>query len=463
MLNILDLEYQPDSAHWFLPLARTPWAFLLDSTWPGSQAGRYDIATALPRVTFVTQNGITHIQRADGSREESGTDPLLLLRRELAQAGQAADPLPGIPFAGGVLGYFAYDLARRFTHLPPVVKAPDPLPEMAVGIFDGSIVLDHVTRTCRLLAQPTPSGDVWARDIQALLEQITPSAKLQEFHLTQSPQANTTRKNYQRAFAAVQDYIRAGDCYQVNLAMAFTAPCEGHPWPLYRALRRRNPAPYSAWLNFPFGQVLSSSPERFLALRDGRVETRPIKGTRARAADAGEDAARVRELANSAKDRAENLMIVDLLRNDLGKVCVPGSVAVPELFQVESFATVHHLVSTVTGHMAPGKDAIDLLAASFPGGSITGAPKQRAMEIIEELEPERRGVYCGAIGYLGFDGALDLNIAIRTLVCDGGHVRFWTGGGLVADSELEAEYQECMDKARALLEVLALFEPSREG
>ncbi len=458
--TIFDFLYQPDSSHWFQPLARTPWAFLLDSAWPGSTAGRYDIATALPRVTLVTRDGITHIQRADGSREESGADPLQLLRKELAQAGQAADSMPGIPFAGGALGYFAYDLARRFTHLPPVAKAPDLLPEMAVGIFDGAIVVDHAARTCRLLAQSTPAGEAWAKDIEALLNKTIPAPLVQEFRLTQAPQGNTTRKNYQRAFAAVQDYIRAGDCYQANLAMAFAAPCQGHPWPLYQALRQRNPAPYSAWLNFPFGQVLSSSPERFLALRDGRVETRPIKGTRARATDAGEDAARVRELAASAKDRAENLMIVDLLRNDLGKVCVPGSVAVPELFQVESFATVHHLVSTVTGHMAPDKDAIDLLAASFPGGSITGAPKQRAMEIIEELEPERRGVYCGAIGYLGFDGAMDLNIAIRTLVCAGGHVRFWAGGGLVADSEVEAEYQECMDKARALLDVLALFEPS---
>lgn len=464
MTTILDLEYQPDSCHQFSPLARTPWAFLLDSAWPGSSAGRYDIMTALPRVTLATHSGTTQIQRSDGSREESAADPLLLLRRELAQAGhlpgQVPDPAPGAPFSGGALGYFAYDLARRFTRLPAVVKAPDPLPEMAVGIYDGAVLVDHAARTCRLLAQPTPSGRAWASDIQALLKQPMPAGDAQAFRLSRAPQANFTQDHYQRAFAAVQDYIRAGDCYQVNLSMCFAAPCQGHPWPLYQALRRHNPAPYSAWLNFPFGQVLSSSPERFLAMRDGMVETRPIKGTRARAADAGEDAARARELAGSAKDRAENLMIVDLLRNDLGKVCVPGSVAVPALFQVESFATVHHLVSTVTGRLAPGKDAIDLLAACFPGGSITGAPKQRAMEIIEALEPHRRGVYCGAIGYLGFDGAMDLNIAIRTLACAGGQVRFCAGGGLVADSEAAAEYQECLDKASALRDVLAQFGPA---
>ncbi|MDQ4146663.1 MAG: anthranilate synthase component I family protein, partial [Pseudomonadota bacterium] len=215
-----------------------------------------------------------------------------------------------------------------------------------------------------------------------------------------------------------------------------------------------NPAPYGAYLNTPYAQILSASPEQFLKVHDGLVETRPIKGTSARSPDATQDRLAAAWLQNSIKDRAENLMIVDLLRNDIGKNCVPGSVKVPKLFSLESFATVHHLVSTVTGRLVPGRDSLDLLRGCFPGGSITGAPKLRAMEIIEELEPHRRGVYCGAIGYFGFDGRMDTNIAIRTLVHNKGSMRFWAGGGIVADSKLEAEYQETFDKVAAMLRLL---------
>src|SRR5690606_14358319 len=219
-------------------------------------------------------------------------------------------------------------------------------------------------------------------------------------------------------------------------------------------LRIINPAPFSAYLNTPYAQILSASPERFLRVVGGRVETRPIKGTRPRAGHARLDAEIIEALAASEKDRAENLMIVDLLRNDLSKCCAPGTVRVPRLFEVESFATVHHLVSTVTGELRADRDALDLLRGCFPGGSITGAPKLRAMQIIEELEPHRRGVYCGAIGYLGFDGGMDLNIAIRTMVYSRGVIRFWAGGGIVADSRLEDEYQETYDKAAAMLRLL---------
>ncbi|MEO7726326.1 MAG: aminodeoxychorismate synthase component I, partial [Burkholderiales bacterium] len=261
----------------------------------------------------------------------------------------------------------------------------------------------------------------------------------------------------------VLDYIQAGDCYQINLAQRFAAPATGDPWLAYQALRVINPAPYAAYLNTPHGQVLSASPERFLKLERRRVETKPIKGTRPRAGHPRVDAELAAELKASAKDRAENVMIVDLLRNDLSKNCEPGSVRVPRLFDVESFATVHHLVSTVTGTLRQGHDALDLLRGCFPGGSITGAPKLRAMQIIEELEPHRRGVYCGAIGYIGCDGNMDLNIAIRTLVYAGGSVRFWAGGGIVADSRLEDEYQETFDKAAAILKMLQQTAASQFG
>jgi para-aminobenzoate synthetase component 1 len=257
----------------------------------------------------------------------------------------------------------------------------------------------------------------------------------------------------------IQRYLHAGDCYQVNLAQRFAAPAQGDPWHAYRRLRRANPAPFGAYLAFDDCCILCGSPERFLQIRNDRVETKPIKGTRPRGRDPDEDRTLAEALRLSPKDRAENLMIVDLLRNDLGKVCAIGSVHVPRLFEIERYAHVHHLVSTVRGRLAAGRSALDLLRACFPGGSVTGAPKLRAMQIIEELEPHRRGVYCGSIGYIGVDGAMDTNIVIRTLVHSAGVARLWAGGGIVVDSDPEAEYRETLDKAAPLL---ALLEEMRQ-
>jgi para-aminobenzoate synthetase component 1 len=270
-----------------------------------------------------------------------------------------------------------------------------------------------------------------------------------------SVKSNLGKDDYARAFDRVQAHIAQGDCYQVNLTQRFSANVRGNAWHAYENLRRINPAPFSAFLQHPACRVLSSSPERFLKLTGEHVETQPIKGTRPRSADGRRDKALAEELRASEKDRAENVMIVDLLRNDLGKQCVPGSVSASRLFDVESFASVHHLVSTVEGRLNPGRHAADLLRACFPGGSITGAPKLRAMEIIESLEPQRRSVYCGAIGYIGFDGNMDTNIAIRTLLETGKKIHAWAGGGIVVDSQLESEYQESFDKAAAMLAVLS--------
>ena len=262
-------------------------------------------------------------------------------------------------------------------------------------------------------------------------------------------------EQYKTAFNKIKHYIREGDCYQVNLAKRFEIRAKGDPWHAYTLLRRQNAAPFSSFFSTPHLSIMSSSPERLLKLNQGHVETKPIKGTRPRDIDNPErDIALAGELQNSIKDRAENLMIVDLLRNDLGKVCQPGSIAVPKPFALESFATVHHLVSTITGKLADDESAVSLLRACFPGGSITGAPKLRAMEIIEELEPDRRGAYCGSMAYIGFDGNMDSNILIRTLVYNNNRLRFWAGGGIVADSDVEQEYQEVHDKAAAILNVI---------
>ena len=432
------LPYPDDALELFSPLAHQPWAQWLDS----AGCARYDIVVVAPQVTLVTRGGETTLCR-NGVCSVSGDDPLLLLRQELARYGTTQTRAP---FGGGAVGYFGYDLARRFEALPMHAADDLSLPEMAVGIYTWAVVIDHHERRCWL------AGDEAA--LQQWRQLTADRAPARAFSTTGPPASNMSAAQYTQAFDRVQHYLREGDCYQVNLAQRFCAAAQGDAFALFETLRRDNPAPFAAYLNFPFAQILSTSPERFLQLRARRVETRPIKGTRPRSADPAQDRALASALRDSAKDRAENLMIVDLLRNDLGKSCIPGSIQVPRLFEVESFATVHHLVSTVSGELAPGHDAIDLLRGSFPGGSITGAPKRRAMEIIEELEPHRRGIYCGAIGYIGFDGNMDTNIAIRTLVHAAGRICFAAGGGIVTDSSAAEEYQESLDKAAALLRVL---------
>jgi para-aminobenzoate synthetase component I len=458
--RIAELPYVADPARVFETLADQPWAVLLDSGRHDPAQSRYDIIAAEPWATLVTRAGMSEIRTSAGVRI-SPADPFLLLR-ELLQPMQA--PSAPLPFAGGAIGYFGYDLGRRLERLPNLAADDEQLPELALGLYDWAVVIDHLERRAWLAsAGRVASGEA---QFQALVERFSgePAERARApFRTHSSIQPSFTRAQYVAAFERIRRYIHDGDCYQVNLAQRFEVRASGDPWTAYQALRVMNPAPYSAYLNLPFAQVLSASPERFLALREGQVETRPIKGTRPRAGHPRLDAERARELRESAKDRAENVMIVDLLRNDLAKSCRPGSVRVPRLFEVESFASVHHLVSTVTGELAPGRDALDLLRGCFPGGSITGAPKLRAMQIIEELEPYRRGVYCGSIGYIGYDGAMDTNIAIRTLVHRAGHARFWAGGGIVADSVAAEEYQETLDKAAPFLRMMGSAGSVSEG
>jgi len=453
---LTELPYHEDSARLFEGIADLPWAVFLDSGRHHPAQSRYDILSAQPHIRLVTRGALTEIYH-DGI-ELSRDDPFALLRRALA-----IDPGCGgtLPFCGGAIGYFGYDLARRIERLPAVAEDAEGIPDMAVGIYDWAVIVDHLERRSWLVGQGRdPETDLKWTGLVRQFSVPSPERSRAPFRIHTPITSNLPHEAYARAFRRIRGYIHDGDCYQVNLAQRFCAGAGGDPWLAYQRLRIINPAPFSAYLNTPYAQVLSASPERFLKVAGGRVETKPIKGTRPRAGHARLDAELVEALAVSAKDRAENLMIVDLLRNDLSKSCALGSVKVPRLFEVESFATVHHLVSTVTGDLRPDRDALDLLRGCFPGGSITGAPKLRAMQIIEELEPNRRGVYCGAIGYAGFDGGMDLNIAIRTLVHSRGTIRFWAGGGIVADSQLEDEYQETFDKAAAMLKLL---QQSSEG
>ena len=430
-----ELPYRADPASYFAAVADLPCAAWLDSG--GMQ--HFDIITAAP-VKILTQ-------------QAGAEDDVPALRAAL---GPALPAIPDIPFAGGLLGYWSYDWSLALHGLTSS-QSGAALPEVQLGLYDWALVLDHSAARARLVSHRR------FRETPPLLSLLSARFRAPavlsppDFSIAGDIDFNFTPATYQRAFAQVKRYLHDGDCYQINLAQRFAARAEGHALAAYLALRKLSPVPYAAFLDFPGIQVLSASPEQFMRVENAQVATRPIKGTRPRGVDPEMDRALARDLATHPKDRAENLMIVDLLRNDLGKHCVPGTVNVPELFRVESYASVHHLVSTVTGLLLPGHHALELLRDSFPGGSITGAPKRRAMEIIDQLEPHRRGLYCGSIGYVGFDGNMDTNIAIRTLTYSDGQIQGWAGGGIVADSEWQAEYQETLDKAAPLLKVLRDF------
>jgi para-aminobenzoate synthetase component 1 len=443
------LPYTTDAANCYAAIADLPWAVWLDS----AGKGRYDILCAQPVATLITHGDRTEIIDDDGMRCSSD-DPFALLRRQL---GEPVAGMPDIPFAGGALGYCGYDLARRMMKLPEQAVQEGGGPDMAMGIYDWAIVFDHQQKSAQLVSQQRYA--ITRKQLPEILDRLCMAEKspADTFRVQGDVCSNFTPDSYAAAFAQVKSYLLAGDCYQVNLAQRFSAAASGDALGAYLALRRLSPAPYSAFLNLPQTQILCASPERFLRVQNGSVETKPIKGTRPRSSDAQLDRQLAEELCKHPKDRAENLMIVDLLRNDLGKSCMAGSVRVPKLFEVESYANVHHLVSTVEGRLASGRHALDVLRDCFPGGSVTGAPKQRAMQIIEQLEPHRRGIYCGAIAYIGFDGNMDSNIVIRTLVYAENEIFCWAGGGIVADSEVDAEYQETLDKASAMLKLLQQY------
>lgn len=446
-MRLVELDYSRDSTLLFSQIAAEPWSIFLDSGYPRIDSGRYDIMSARPYRTLVTYDSETRITEGEDVHY-SDEDPFALVKQQL---GERRINLSGFPFSGGALGYFSYDLGRRIEQLPALCRDDINMPDMAIGLYDWAVIADHHKRRTWLIAADGArfGTDEW-KDLQELFS--TEQTIQEGEHSVQSLMLNHTEKDqYTDAFKRIQNYIRDGDCYQVNLAQRFSIAVSGDSWSIYRQLRQSNPAPYACFFRLDQGCILSSSPERFISVANEQVETKPIKGTIRRSVYAYEDKALAEQLLESEKDRAENLMIVDLLRNDIGKNCETGSVMVPRLFALESFATVHHLVSTVTGRLAQGKHALDLLRGAFPGGSITGAPKLRAMEIIEELEAFRRTVYCGAIGYIGFDGNMDTNIAIRTLVHKDDRVYFWAGGGIVADSVSESEYRECYTKAEAIM------------
>ena len=436
------LPYRADPGDYFRRIRQAPGAVLLDAGRPLAQRGRYDLMSAWPMAELVPMP------------EESGNDFLQRLRDALQGLGQAEIPAhQALPFAGGLIGYLAYDFGRRLETFAEQNIDDQHLEDARFGLYAWALISDHQCETSVLMFHPAlPQSE--RQRLQALFE-AEPGDDQAAFCLHQPFRADIAQSTYCQAIERIQHYILAGDCYQVNFAQRFQAPCVGDPWAAYLALRQACPTPFAGFQNLGNGNaILSLSPERFLKVSDNQVETRPIKGTRRRGADTEDDQAQAHDLLASRKDRAENLMIVDLLRNDLGRSCRIGSVKVPQLFALESYPNVHHLVSCVTAELAPGKDALDLIAGSFPGGSITGAPKIRAMQIIDELEPTRRGVYCGSLLYLDVRGEMDSSIAIRSLLVKNGTISCWGGGGIVADSDWQAEYQESITKVKVLLETL---------
>ncbi|WP_110710615.1 aminodeoxychorismate synthase component I [Salinicola sp. CR57] len=457
-LEIADFPYTPDPGPLFERLHRRPGAVLLDSGRPDAPGGRFDILSSDPLATLTIDEGQVRCEPSIRLPDEPFAAQRALLDHAEAEwlphlpADLAARTAP-LPFLGGLIGHWSYSLASARDpsgHSSPRVDSrPGPkLPSARLGLYDWALIQDHEAQRSWLVATAERRQQV----MRWLHEAATPSQP--DFALTGPFVGDIDRAGYARRFQRVIDYLHAGDCYQINLAQRFTARFEGSTWKAYRRLRRATPTPYGGYLAWDDKAILSLSPERFIGVVDGQVETRPIKGTRPRGSTPDEDRQLAEELQQSAKDRAENVMIVDLLRNDLGRVCRPGSVKVPQLCSLESYANVHHLVSVVCGELASPAQPLDLLAAAFPGGSITGAPKRRAMQIIDELEPSQRSVYCGSLGYLDRRGHLDTSIAIRTVVADGDTLHIWGGGGLVADSDEEAEYRETLAKIGRLMQAL---------
>jgi para-aminobenzoate synthetase component 1 len=476
-----------------------PYLLFLDSAATRHPDAQYSFLAADPVLVVRSKGTTTEVRRREETHwSRVSGDGLAVARSYLPAA--PVEPVSGLPpFQGGLAGYIGYDWGAMLERLPAPRYDDLGIPDLVLALYDWVIAWDHRIGTAWLISTGLPDTGVTAarrarertelplerlrrpggypstggwparrhrgEGINDALAVPAPSFPVTGLEVADGLELRSTftHRGYLDAVARVREYITAGDIFQANISQRFESPLSEPTFELYRRLRQRNPAPFAAYLDFDDLAVLSASPERFLRLGESPrlVETRPIKGTRPRGLGPMHDAALGRALAESAKDRAENVMIVDLLRNDLSRVCRPGTVRVPELFALEHHPTVHHLVSTVLGELAPEAEAVDLIRAAFPGGSITGAPKVRAMEIIAELEPTRRGVYCGSIGYISTTGTMDTSIVIRTYLALRGRVYFQAGGGIVADSDVELEYRETIDKARGLIETLVESHQSR--
>lgn len=448
--------------------------FFLDSGMAHGRLGAYSFLGSDPFLVFKSKRDLIQLEWKDGRREQFKSNPFLALKDIFKKYDvparnpnpESRNPNKFPPFTSGGVGYFAYDLKSFIEDLPDTSLDDLMLPDCIFGFYDSVVICDNLNKKVYISSSGLPEMNLTKNRNRAkarlkefknkILEGRDGKARKDRNLLPCRLRSNFSKASYIEAIERAKHYIKKGDIYQVNLSQRFETELNEDPIELYLRLRAYCPAPFSAYLDFKDVKILSSSPERFLMKRGRYVETRPIKGTRPRGEDAPSDAALERELVNSQKDRAEHIMIVDLERNDLGRICEFGSVRPTEVFVLEKYSNVFHLVSTVAGRLKKGMGPVDCLMAAFPGGSITGAPKIRSMEIIEEIEPVKRSIYTGAIGYISFDGEMDTCIVIRTFVVKDRKAYFSVGGGIVADSDPEAEYEETLYKAQGLMRSLGL-------
>jgi para-aminobenzoate synthetase component I len=453
----------------FRALKDLPYSFFLDSSASDEKLGRYSFIGCEPFLVFKSKGGSITLDWQNGKKENFCTNPFTALKT-LFDKYHVHGNSP-IPFTSGGVGYFSYDLKHFTEKLPDISKDDLGLPDCIMAFYDAVIIYDNLKKKTYIASSGLPETEFdkmlyrRGRRIDHFLHKLSQNSPAQtRSSASDSPalKSNFTKDSYIKAIERAKEYIRRGDIYQVNLSQRFEARIDENPFDIYERLRKISPAPFAAYLDFDDVVILSSSPERFLLKREGRIETRPIKGTRPRGKNPFADYELAKELLASPKDRAEHIMIVDLERNDLGRISEYGSVKVEESVILEKYSTVFHLVSTVAGKPRKDVDPVDALLATFPGGSITGAPKIRSMEIIEELEPVKRSVYTGAIGYISFDGNMDTSIVIRTFLVKGDKIYFQVGGGIVADSDPKKEYEETIDKARGLMSSLGIAEHVKE-
>ncbi|HYF97680.1 MAG TPA: aminodeoxychorismate synthase component I [Coxiellaceae bacterium] len=442
-MPFIELDYQLDTAAYFQALAHLPYAIWLDSCRAYQNRGRFDIMSAEPKTLLKTKNRLTHIHH-NGLNHSSDESIFDLVKIELQKLPQLSFEIE-LPFSLGAMGYYGYDIGRQLEDLAESLARKHSLPDACIGIYEWSLVVDHEQQKTYLIGYDATK----LTEIASLIKE-NPSP-LNPFQLNTPFKADMTRAEYEQSFNTIRQHLIDGDCYQVNLCQRFSTSFSGSPLAAFLELRQKSPAPFAAYMTLDEGAILSLSPERFIQAKKTQVLTQPIKGTRARHHDPQLDQASAQALLASSKDHAENLMIVDLMRNDLSHSCKPGSIKVPKLFELQSFSNVHHLVSSIEAELASDQHPLDLLKKCFPGGSITGAPKISAMNIIEKTEKQPRSVYCGSLGYYSIDEQMDTNIAIRTLLCEGDRIYAYAGGGIVIDSDCEAEYQESLTKINNLL------------
>ncbi len=448
---IEEVTYYSDSSYYFEKIKHLEWPVFLDSCYqkdkPQSEYARFDIIAANPFIKIRAENGFTTVLSEDGAQQykKPSLDVLSNLMDHYSKPSSSS-----FPFVGGAIGYCSYELKLK-------TAKKNAIDTMMMGIYDWALIVDHFKKKTHIVSELLdPRTEAFVPELISIFNKGK-NKITQEFKIKNSVSDNLSFIDYKSKFEKVISYINSGDCYQINLSKKFEVNTSGDSWNFYKKFRDINKSPFMAYLLYDNFEILSGSPERFIKSQDGIVTTRPIKGTMARGANNELDKKNAHKLLNSVKDQSENLMIVDLLRNDLSMNCEVGSVAVDELFSIESYPNVHHLVSTISGILKKDSNNIKLFSDSFPGGSITGAPKIRAMEIIDELEEHSRDFYCGSVCYFSFNGSLDSNVAIRSMVHRDHKLYFYSGGGLTTGSNVDDEYQEIEDKVGNIKQAINFF------